>query len=873
MRPLHARAYRRVGLLMVLTVGVLTIGSWAGITDRSAATASAATRNAQAVRTVQGPRAWDPQHHRKYAHRSTVTVSQTTNVVDQVVTVSWTHFTPTGNGSGAYPTSSDPYPLMIYQCTGTKVTKRRDCIGTSEWQRAEHKTVGDVGNSVVAATRSDGTGQVQIAIRTRASDPQLACDSGHPCSIVIEPEWGGRPGGPDGWGGVTPAKCSDHSDDQDNATLNDLASPQLALHACSWADRITVPIRFAPTVSDCPSAATDLTLEGSPMAQRELAQWASGLCTGAGGAERMHVNPTDIDEYTARTLFTSASGPDPAIPLTTQPINQPGSRRHTYAPIGVSAVAVAYVIDNVRTRKPVTHLVLDARLLAKMLTQSYADGLSCPSTNYACDPGVTGNPDSVFDDPEFRRLNPSYKPSDFESGTMGADFPVVVGDNSDMTYELTRWIAADPRAEAFLRGHPDPWGMHVNPCYMQKRSKQCGGAQPYPISSFLNNSPDQTLKTSATNCGQAQCFNINGGMRYIWNPVHGVQSIAATVLANKTSAQTAQAQCPDATEGWLGNKCFLHPAADPQFVGSRAIFAIMPYGDAAAYGLHTAELVTRSGAPVGPTNRSMRAALADMTTDPNGVTKHLDFRTLHNRAAYPLTMPIYAGVPTCGIAPHTANSLAGFLDFVAHSPRAQTSGFGPGQLAPGYLPLSPALKTQDRRAAAAVMAAGPCKAAASGPAPTPAPSGPAPSSAPIEPAPPTEPLGGTPAPTGSGAPAPVATESRAAVPPTVVPVSAAPTAAPTPNTSAGSAASTSSAALGAAAPPNASPTTPAVQPVAFGTPLPNESSPSTVVLPVALAIGALLLLVGPVLYILGRTGAAPELTARLRAIRHLGLRR
>ena len=44
--------------------------------------------------TMRGPRMWDPATHALFPHASTVTVSQATNLVNQMVRVSWTNFTP-----------------------------------------------------------------------------------------------------------------------------------------------------------------------------------------------------------------------------------------------------------------------------------------------------------------------------------------------------------------------------------------------------------------------------------------------------------------------------------------------------------------------------------------------------------------------------------------------------------------------------------------------------------------------------------------------------------------------------------------------------------------------------------------------------------
>ena len=112
---------------------------------------------------------------------------------------------------------------------------------------------------------------------------------------------------------------------------------------------------------------------------------------------------------------------------------------------------VAFQIDDA-DGKPVTDLKLNARLVAKMITASYRSG-----GNEA----VINNPVNIFRDPEFKALNPDVT---FPGGAPG-NHPLILGDTSDTTRALTRWLASDPDAAAFINGAPDPWGMTVNTNY------------------------------------------------------------------------------------------------------------------------------------------------------------------------------------------------------------------------------------------------------------------------------------------------------------------------------------------------------------------------------------------------------------------------
>ena len=74
---------------------------------------------------------------------------------------------------------------------------------------------------------------------------------------------------------------------------------------------------------------------------------------------------------------------------------------------------------------------------------------------------MINNPFNLFHDPEFLQLNPGV---DWPSGSPG-NHVLLLGDLSDTTEALTRWLWSDPAARAFLKGKPDPWGMTVNSNY------------------------------------------------------------------------------------------------------------------------------------------------------------------------------------------------------------------------------------------------------------------------------------------------------------------------------------------------------------------------------------------------------------------------
>jgi hypothetical protein len=324
-------------------------------------------------------------------------------------------------------------------------------------------------------------------------------------------------------------------------------------------------------------------------------------------------------------------------------------------------VSITYWVDNPVTGQPVATLKLDPRLVAKLVTQSYdfqneGCGNGPPPPVIGCDNAVDGNPISLFADPEFKRLNPRVRtPVGY-----GAAFqvPTVQSGHSDMTWQLTRWIAANADAKAFMTGQFDPWGMHVNTDYLNLR---------YPIDSF------------------------NGQDSYL-------------VIAHKYSpdfplsaVDQLQAENWDNGTDWEKDQTGNFPRDPIRVPGERALFAILDEGSAAAFKFPVAEILNNRGRYVAPTVKSMTAALPSMAaTGTNGVTQQVDFAR-QNAGAYPLTMIIYAMVPTSGTSAHKAAAIARFLTFAAGP--GQRRGLAVGELPPGFVPLTSRMRAQTLHAA------------------------------------------------------------------------------------------------------------------------------------------------------------------------------
>jgi hypothetical protein len=647
--------------LVSLTGGLLMLP---GVAHPSRAAASPAAPAAAASgctasgTTVTGPQLWDPSTGKPLLAASCATVNQTSNLVNQMVHVTWANFTPSQNTP--YGPSSTLYPVMIAECTGTNPASSADCYGATNGGVTGGSGPFGPMNTAYATTAPDGTGVADILINTVQENQFLGCDEKHPCSLVVVPAQGGNVL-------ASPPKCTDHSQDRF------FAIGQLDFGAtyntCSWADRLVIPLSFAPTPSVCNFKNAAFLAAGSPMLDRAMSSWVAHLCLGSNALD-IQYNPFVPEPLAVQEAADGSTD----VAFTTRPASVQGittQRHYLYAPVAVSAASIAYWVDDPTTGLPVTTLKLDQRLVLKLLTQSYNfqnEGVPCsappPPTGIGCDNAVDGNPQTLFADKEFQQLNPGVQPV---TG-LGAAFqvPTVQSGHSDMTYTATRWIAANPDAASFLTGTFDPWGMHVNTDY---ETGPNGTGVTYPTDSF----------------DAQDSYPV---IQHRYSPVFPLQAAAAF-----------QAENWEPGTSWEKDQFGNFPKDPIQPPGQRALFAILDQADSAAFSFPVAEIPNATGTYVLPTNSAMAAALQGMQSTGSG-TQQVNLAST-NKAAYPLTMVIYAMVPTSGTPHKKAAAIARWLDFAAGA--GQKQGVQPGQLPPGYLPLPASMAAKTLKDATAVL--------------------------------------------------------------------------------------------------------------------------------------------------------------------------
>jgi hypothetical protein len=442
----------------------------------------------------------------------------------------------------------------------------------------------------------------------------------------------------------------------------------------NWQNRMSFPISFAPQPTQCSRSDSrpQFAVTGSELAYPAMYSWVPDFCL---DPKKFNLGYVALSEPQARNdLVKTGPGGLNAI-LTTQPVTN-SNRPVVHAPVAVTGFAVTFLIDDANNQQ-VLSLNLTPLLLAKMITDSYRG-------YQPTEPALQGNPQTLFNDPEFLSVNPNFAVPDPSVNWLSELNMIMLGggDQSDVIWALTSYINADPEARAWLDGAPDIYGgMVVNPNYRGYTLPQlatdlrdlykepangnvnpdCAKQDPTP-NQLLLSQPEQSLKDAATSelSGLAQgSFNCSSsdGAVFLWGK-------------NKT----------------------------PQQAGARALLALTSVPFAQLYGLPTASLQVHElaggkrffVAPFGQNQDPgpMTAALAFSNQDKATGVLSLDYQHLAINA-YPGTMPVYAVVPTAGLDAATAENYAQWLTFAVTD--GQTPGIDLGQLPPGYAPLTGAL--------------------------------------------------------------------------------------------------------------------------------------------------------------------------------------
>lgn len=548
----------------------------------------------------------------------------------------YTHITP------FIPRKGDPFP----SCTAE--TMPPEAAIDSAFPPAE----------LAAFTDIDGNGSTQFEVRTRVENESLGCSEKVGCTIVVVPIVGiscDQPSEP-----MTSADraCRQHGNFAPGSSnyakdgVDQAVSPSLWWAESNWRNRFSIPITFGlpPDACEVLDQRPPTGFYGSELMAQAALQWAPAYCL---DEKRFKFQLNQMPDAAGWNLMETGGGPAAFV---SSKHKQEGSDPVGYAPTAVTGFSVGYIVDRPDNGGEFTDLRLNARLLAKLLTQSYLG-----SALGEGHPGIGDNPWAIMTDPEFVELNPGLTTNPQEAGAA----LMSLSNSSDIIAQVTEYIAQDRDAMAFVSGKPDPWGMKVNPAYKGIKLPR----DEWPLL-------DEYVPTTEDPCRQQ---NEAVYFTQLAAPVTTLRKIADALIDAWPYVQT---RCDIDT----GTGDFKLGRIDRQSFGSRFLLGIVSLGDAERYGLHQAALETSGGQYVEPSGDAMAAAirLAEQkkTYGPFILTQE---ELVRAKNAYPGTMIVYTAARLQNLEQEQADQVASFVRIATRE--GQRVGRGNGELPDGYLPI------------------------------------------------------------------------------------------------------------------------------------------------------------------------------------------
>jgi hypothetical protein len=519
-------------------------------------------------------------------------------------------------------------------------------------------------NEIAAFTDEDGNGSVEFEVRTEVENESLGCDSATACTIEVFPINGLSCVQQQNPPTIIDSACrkggqySPGSNNFASQGVDQAVSWPLWWSASNWANRIPIPVTFGlpPDVCDVLDPRPPTGFYGAELVAQAALQWAPAYCL---NSRRFKFQDNVMPDAAGFSVMDSGGGAAAFVSSAHKPTSDDPVG---YAPTAVTGFGIGYVIDKADNGGEYTDLQLNARLVAKLLTQSYLG-----SDLGRGHPGIGENPLGLMNDPEFIKLNPGLSQTSQEAGA--ALLSLSVG--SDILQQLTDWISQDKDAMAFIDGKTDPWGMKVNPAYKGIKLPK----DEWPLK-------DTYVPTTANPCRQA---NPAAYFSELAAPVSNLRTIAQALLDGWPNVQTRCDTDPATNTYKLGR-------VERQGYGSRFMLGLVSLGDAQRYGLRVASLETKRNTFVGPSDGSLAAAV-DMSKQPTEhgeavpgspfVVDQAEVR--RSTKAYPGTMVVYTAARERNLAQADADKVAQFIR--VSTTEGQEQGSGNGQLPPGFLPI------------------------------------------------------------------------------------------------------------------------------------------------------------------------------------------
>jgi hypothetical protein len=546
--------------------------------------------------------------------------------------------------------------------------------------------------------RADGTATTSFTVQSAASQPYLGCGDGDSaagsrCWLVVVPR------GTHSNSLEAGAACG--SSRYGEVVTKQVGTPLDPTQCTSWHDRVVVPLDFEDPYLRCPAGSAERRVVGSELVTEAISSWQPRLCGGDDGAA--FGLTTNSGDLTRAQLLTGQVGMAAvSAPLTPETIGgtdpalldaaDPG-----YAPLVNTALTIGFVAERPGS---VLHrdLRLTPRLLAKLLTQSYAGDLPQFGSSSVSESLASRTVVSMLADPEWAAVG---NPTDV-AGSLGQGAWVVVGpQGDDATRLLWQYVLADADARAFLEGEPDPWGMTVNPYYLPPGHAQAVGGGFDLLSQPLDTFPkaDQTVSPNAAEAEKNHRGLQVDGTTY--SPYSTSFSANATRIAHVDSKRVTVWD-PQKFSGtnvgfWVSDG----PQNPADTVSGRLIFGPTSAASALTHGISSASLarpstsrttvdsVTSAREFVAPDDASVAAAVAAQRDVTGTGVATVDPAALPP-GAYPLATTVYAAVDlaSADLDQAARSEYAHLLDYAAGAGNVRTGQRG--GLPEGYVPLTEA---------------------------------------------------------------------------------------------------------------------------------------------------------------------------------------
>lgn len=518
-----------------------------------------------------------------------------------------------------------------------------------------------------AGSNGEGKGSAKFELHTASEAPGLGC--GKPTKVA------GKTAGKSCWLVVLPRGIADNKQ-------SDISKSGLFWD--SWKHHIAFKLDFRPIGVRCEIGVPERQVQGTEAAVHAFASWQPKLCGGQVKSAFVFSNQFDADVIESASSNTSSP-----LAIVSGTLLDSKSDPLVYAPLAVSGVSLSFSIDRAhdtsgdvpqevkdRDQTAFTEMNLTPRLLAKLLTYSYTQSLP-DGGNFD---HVKNNLPNITRDPEFLEANKDE--TDWQHMLLdygGIADALSPNTRSFLAERLWKYIQSDASARDFMAGKPDETGMTVNPWFCtDAKINLSGSAFTLPNFAFPKSDPVEKPDTTMSNSNQPSgSINLVGWRPYLNDFEAGAQS---TLSGNAFEIGAWDpTSAPPAFKKGARRALGLHRS-----------LALSTSASAEKFQSFEVSFLNPAGSFVKPSLISLSAARDAMTAlsnNPNVV--EFNFESDEAKAAteaYPLAVLLYAALNPLQTNSTDRFAFANLIKYAVSE--GQALGTNPGNLPPGYAPLS-----------------------------------------------------------------------------------------------------------------------------------------------------------------------------------------